>query len=403
MGGEIWVTSDYGHGSNFSFTVSVSRSNIQYSANSEQLLPFRNHLILFISTDHNDSELEEIRNNILELGLEPVIARSTQEANLSEPINFDIIMIDSINTAKELRLLPEVKYIPLVLLHHSIPELNMRVCIDLGISSYGNTPCTISDLASAIIPALESRSIAQNTDDSVSYRILLAEDNLVNQKLAVRILEKQGHQVKVVENGLEAFEAVQNNKFDVVLMDVQMPVMGGFEATEKIRQWEKKSNPIDSLSFRTPIIALTAHAMLGDREKSLAKGMDDYVSKPLKPKLLMQTIAKCIHNMKQLKELSKQNNSNRTSDFAKNLQKIKSSHSNSANELSDGSPSRAVATNGLDASQQNSSNNSPKRVKGSLTTRNSEEVITKSRPGALSAGNRSYTESSLSFTKDKDI
>ncbi|KAM9915534.1 hypothetical protein OXX80_013973, partial [Metschnikowia pulcherrima] len=242
MGGEIWVTSDYGHGSNFSFTVSVSRSNIQYSANSEQLLPFRNHLILFISTDHNDSELEEIRNNILELGLEPVIARSTQEANLSEPINFDIIMIDSINTAKELRLLPEVKYIPLVLLHHSIPELNMRVCIDLGISSYGNTPCTISDLASAIIPALESRSIAQNTDDSVSYRILLAEDNLVNQKLAVRILEKQGHQVKVVENGLEAFEAVQNNKFDVVLMDVQMPVMGGFEATEKIRQWEKKSN-----------------------------------------------------------------------------------------------------------------------------------------------------------------
>ncbi|QBM88038.1 osomolarity two-component system, sensor histidine kinase NIK1 [Metschnikowia aff. pulcherrima] len=403
MGGEIWVTSDYGHGSNFSFTVSVSRSNIQYSANSEQLLPFRNHLILFISTDHNDSELEEIRNNILELGLEPVIARSTQEANLSEPINFDIIMIDSINTAKELRLLPEVKYIPLVLLHHSIPELNMRVCIDLGISSYGNTPCTISDLASAIIPALESRSIAQNTDDSVSYRILLAEDNLVNQKLAVRILEKQGHQVKVVENGLEAFEAVQNNKFDVVLMDVQMPVMGGFEATEKIRQWEKKSNPIDSLSFRTPIIALTAHAMLGDREKSLAKGMDDYVSKPLKPKLLMQTIAKCIHNMKQLKELSKQNNSNRTSDFAKNLQKIKSSHSNSANELSDGSPSRAVATNGLDASQQNSSNNSPKRVKGSLTTRNSEEVITKSRPGALSAGNRSYTESSLSFTKDKDM
>ncbi|KAM9898648.1 hypothetical protein OXX69_009788 [Metschnikowia pulcherrima] len=406
MGGEIWVTSDYGHGSNFSFTVSVSRSNIQYSANSEQLLPFRNHLILFISTDHNDSELEEIRNNILELGLEPVIARSTQEANLSEPINFDIIMIDSINTAKELRLLPEVKYIPLVLLHHSIPELNMRVCIDLGISSYGNTPCTISDLASAIIPALESRSIAQNTDDSVSYRILLAEDNLVNQKLAVRILEKQGHQVKVVENGLEAFEAVQNNKFDVVLMDVQMPVMGGFEATEKIRQWEKKSNPIDSLSFRTPIIALTAHAMLGDREKSLAKGMDDYVSKPLKPKLLMQTIAKCIHNMKQLKELSKQNNSNRTSDFAKNLQKIKSSHSNSgnsANESSDGSPSRAVATNGLDASQQNSSNNSPKRVKGSLTTRNSEEVITKSRPGALSAGNRSYTESSLSFTKDKDM
>ena len=135
-----------------------------------------------------------------------------------------------------------------------------------------------------------------------SYKILLAEDNLVNQKLAVRILEKQGHQVEVVENGLEAYEAIRKKKYDVVLMDVQMPVMGGFEATEKIRQWEKKSNPIDSLSFRTPIIALTAHAMLGDREKSLAKGMDDYVSKPLKPKLLMQTINKCIHNINQLKD-----------------------------------------------------------------------------------------------------
>lgn len=399
MGGEIWVTSDYGHGSNFSFTVSVSRSNIQYSANSEQLLPFRNHHILFISTDHNDSELEEIRSNITELGLEPVIARSTQEANLSEPINYDIIMIDSINTAKELRMLPEVKYIPLVLLHHSIPELNMRVCIDLGISSYGNTPCTISDLASAIIPALESRSIAQNTDDSVSYRILLAEDNLVNQKLAVRILEKQGHQVKVVENGLEAFEAVQKKKFDVVLMDVQMPVMGGFEATEKIRQWEKKSNPIDSLSFRTPIIALTAHAMLGDREKSLAKGMDDYVSKPLKPKLLMQTIAKCIHNMKQLKELSKQNNSNRTSDFAKNLQKIKISQTSTSAEQGGGSPTKS---SGGDSGQQVSGGNSPKAIKGSLISRNSEEVITKTRPGALSANNRSFTESSLSLTKRDD-
>lgn len=408
MGGEIWVTSDYGHGSNFSFTVSVSKSNIRYSANSEQLVPFRNHLILFISTEHSETELDQIRLDILELGLEPVIARSTQEANLSEPINYDIIMIDSINTAKELRMLSEVKYIPLVLLHHSIPELNMRVCIDLGISSYGNTPCTLSDLASAIIPALESRSIAQNTDDSISYKVLLAEDNLVNQKLAVRILEKQGHEVVVVENGLEAFEAVQNNHFDVVLMDVQMPVMGGFEATEKIRQWEKKSNPIDSLSLRTPIIALTAHAMLGDREKSLAKGMDDYISKPLKPKLLMQTIAKCIHNMKQLKELSKQNNSNRTSDFAKNLKKIKNSQSSSSSGVSGNLSPLRLGANGLlsrsaSGSKQGSENSSPKREKGALISRNSEDVISTqlARPGALCDENRSYTEGSLLLSKHK--
>lgn len=405
MGGEIWVTSDYGHGSNFSFTVSVSRSNIKYSSTSEQLLPFRNHYVLFISTEHSESELEQLRADILELGLEPVIVRSTLEANISEPIVYDIIMIDSIKIAKELRLLSEVKYIPLVLMHHSIPELNMRVCIDLGISSYGNTPCTISDLASAIIPALELRSIAQNTDDSVSYRVLLAEDNLVNQKLAVRILEKQGHEVKVVENGLEALEAIQKSKFDVVLMDVQMPVMGGFEATEKIRQWEKKSNPIDSLSFRTPIIALTAHAMLGDREKSLARGMDDYVSKPLKPKLLMQTIAKCIHNMKQLQELSKQNNSNRTSDLAKNLKKIKNSQKSPGSMSRESLPTSLSPRNGnkiTEISDCIPSDSCPMPRISSLKSRNSDDmVMTKSRPGALTLEGRSVTESSL-YAKKND-
>ncbi|KAG7194223.1 histidine kinase osmosensor [Scheffersomyces spartinae] len=319
MGGEIWVQSDIGKGSEFYFTVNVSPSSINYNRQTEQLLPFSQHYVLFVSTEHSSDALEEIRRGILELGLNPIIVHDVDKVNLTEPIKFDTIIIDSIATAKSLRLLPEVKYIPLVLLHPAIPELNMRVCIDLGISSYGNTPCSVPDLASALIPALESRSIAQNSDESASYNILLAEDNLVNQKLAVRILEKHGHKVEVVPNGLEAYKAIKANKFDVVLMDVQMPIMGGFEATEKIRQWEKKTNPIDSLSIRTPIIALTAHAMLGDREKSLAKGMDDYVSKPLKPKLLLQTISKCIHNIKQLKQLSKQNRT--SSDFAKNLKK----------------------------------------------------------------------------------
>jgi len=109
-----------------------------------------------------------------------------------------------------------------------------------------------------------------------SSRVLLAEDNLVNQRVVQRILEKEGHQVVVVANGLEALQALQQNTFDLVLMDVQMPFMDGLEATRAIRKNEATGNG------HIPIIALTAHAMKGDRDKCLAAGMDAYLSKPIR-------------------------------------------------------------------------------------------------------------------------
>jgi osomolarity two-component system sensor histidine kinase NIK1 len=139
-----------------------------------------------------------------------------------------------------------------------------------------------------MLPALEGRSTPIATDHSRSFDILLAEDNEVNQKLAVRILEKCNHGVTVVSNGMEALEAVKKRRYDVILMDVQMPIMGGFEATGRIRGYERENG----LS-RTPIIALTAHAMLGDREKCIQAQMDEYLSKPLKQNQMMQTILKC--------------------------------------------------------------------------------------------------------------
>ena len=118
--------------------------------------------------------------------------------------------------------------------------------------------------------------------------MLLAEDNAINQKLATRILEKMGHTVTMAENGREALHILENARFDIILMDVQMPEMDGFEATRSIRGKERITGA------HIPIVAMTAHAMSGDREKCLAAGMDGYVSKPINTKELVENIERLV-------------------------------------------------------------------------------------------------------------
>ena len=131
-----------------------------------------------------------------------------------------------------------------------------------------------------------SREEGVLTSAEPSLRILLAEDNPVNQQVACKILEKQGHQVMMVPNGLEAINELNAGQFDAVLMDVQMPILSGFEATRKIRAAEKESG------WHIPIIAMTAHAMKGDRERCIQAGMDDYVSKPIRRNQLFAALDK---------------------------------------------------------------------------------------------------------------
>jgi CheY-like chemotaxis protein len=171
-------------------------------------------------------------------------------------------------------------------------------CRSLGINRHILKPTKAQELYAAICQfaapfagtadqlAGQEQPGYQAEPDSLKLKILLAEDNAVNQRVAQRVLEKAGHSVTVVDNGRKAVEAFYRQHFDLILMDVQMPEMDGFEATEAIRERE------DWSVQRTPIIALTAHAMSGDRERCLEHGMDAYVQKPIDSAEMLSTIAR---------------------------------------------------------------------------------------------------------------
>ena len=160
--------------------------------------------------------------------------------------------------------------------------------VGTGSTFHVTVPFGVQPGQSPALPVLAPVSPQQTTpeaQDGRSLRVLLAEDNAINQRLTVRLLEKRGHTVTVVQDGTEALAALRRQMFDVVLMDIQMPCMDGLETTQAIRAHEQDT------ATRIPIVAMTAHAMQGDRERCLAAGMDGYVSKPLRPTELFEVIA----------------------------------------------------------------------------------------------------------------
>ncbi|KAI7880908.1 hypothetical protein K492DRAFT_236965 [Lichtheimia hyalospora FSU 10163] len=296
MGGRLWVESMYGRGSEFYFTVNLRGHDTREQEVHEKMTRFQGRKILYLESADSQSNLVDL---ISQLGLTPIKVNSIEEAtkiaennqakrNSHAPL-FDTLVIDKMAHAECIREIVHLRFTPIVLITPETHKLNMKLCIDLGITSCFNSPVDIYDLAHALLPALENHvALPGDATKSSSLEILLAEDNIVNQKLAVRILEKFGHQVKIVSNGQLAVEAYQSHAFDLILMDVQMPVMGGFEATQKIREIERTSGT----DAHIPIIALTAHAMIGDREKCLNAGMDEYVTKPLRFPELISAIKK---------------------------------------------------------------------------------------------------------------
>ena len=214
--------------------------------------------------------------------------------------------LDGFDVARIIKDAPSGKDVKIIVLSSIGQRGDSDRCKEIGISGYLPKPIKQSELLDAImmtmgLPSEETPPIITRHkiyEKRKSFNILLAEDNLINQTLAIKLLETRGHRVTLASNGIEAVDAFKKSDFDLILMDIQMPKMDGFEATREIRKLETgnpQQSPVanhQSSIYSIPIIAMTAHAMTGDREKCIDAGMDDYVSKPIKPEAFFSVINK---------------------------------------------------------------------------------------------------------------
>ena len=303
MGGGIWVESVLGKGSTFHFTAHFALSDREISDSLSLKDQDIEGLRVLIVDDNATNRL--VFHEMTSLwGLDPTEVAGGEQAfaelerahNAGQPyrlILLDLQMpeLDGFEVAKRIRENPIGYELEILMLTSLGMKGDAERCKEIGIGAYLVKPVKQSELLDGIMLALgrprmdKGPVITRHTIQDIKrrLRILLAEDNIVNQKLALKMLEKRGHHVTIVSNGLDALDALEKKRFDLVLMDVQMPKMGGLEATKRLREGEREKEHI-------PIIAMTAHAMKGDREMCLSAGMDDYVSKPIKADELFSVI-----------------------------------------------------------------------------------------------------------------
>jgi CheY-like chemotaxis protein len=305
MGGAIWVESRTGRGSTFSF-------NARFGVGSSKGPPSTNlktlrHMPVLI-VDDNATNCRILNDVLQHWDMAPTTVSGAEEAlallraRHQEGVPFQILLtdvnmpkVDGFMLCEQIRSLPELDDLVLIVLTSGDRAGDLSRCRDLGVAAHLLKPVKPSELISVLqraagqkVPKREREvkgpPVSSEPAAQKPLHILLAEDSLMNQKLAVGLLTKWGHTVQVADNGRAAVEAWEAGDFDLILMDVQMPELNGLEATAEIRRREAES------TSHVPIIALTAHALRGDREQCLSAGMDAYVAKPLRRHELLDAI-----------------------------------------------------------------------------------------------------------------
>jgi CheY-like chemotaxis protein len=303
MGGRIWVESEQGKGSRFQFALSLTRPDTTHDIPPAETGGVVGWSILVVET--NPTVAAVIADMARHRQMRPVVA-STGAAGLglvqqmraeSEPA-FDLVMIEermsemnAFDMVQLLRRVPGYEKTPIVLLSTPDHQVNLRRCRDFNIEHFLKKPVRRTRFNECLRSLCDQKAGTRSpllpepvVLPSRRLHILVAEDMLVNQTVTSKMLENRGHKVDVAGDGVTALELYLKNKYDLILMDVQMPRMEGFEATRRIRAIEIKSDR------HTLIVALTAHAMKGDADHCLVSGMDAYLCKPLRSQELYALI-----------------------------------------------------------------------------------------------------------------